>query len=471
MILGIYFILSALLAAASLIFRKSRIPRISLIVFLVVQTILTVYAFAHAGQRELEYFLFDHIGLLFLGILCIISYYTVFYSMIYLKRNKDSLARSSIYCSALIILITSVTGAYLSEHAGLLWVFVEATTLSVSLLIYHERNSLSLEATWKYVFICSIGVALAFVGIIFLGMAMQKNGMYDLSFAAISANAINANPFWLKMVFLFILVGFSTKTGLFPLQTIKVDALTVAPSPVGAFISSALMNTGFIALYRFYHSLAVPGNAEWMSNLLMWSGMLSVLIAAVYMMFSGNLKRLAAYSGMEHIGIIAVGLSVGGSVMYAVLLHLILHSFVKSGLFFHTGSVFHLFRSVKIGKIHDYFGKAPGAAFVLFMLLLFIGGIPPSGLFVSEYLIFKGLFLAGHFWEMAFLLILLTIILFSLIRNALDMVFSTDNTKIEHKDKIHPYEIIPLAFLLIAVIWLAYFPPSVLTEFIYQCYL
>ncbi len=471
MILGIYFILSALLASVSLIFRKSSIPRISIFIFLAAQVLITLYAFAHAGEHQLEYFLFDNMGLLFLGILCIVSIYTVFYSILYLKRKKDSLSRSSIYFSSLIILITSVTGAYLSEHAGLLWVFVEATTLSVSILIYHERNPLSLEATWKYVFICSIGVALAFVGIIFLGMAMQKNGMYDLSFAAISANAIHANPFWLKMVFLFILVGFSTKTGLFPLQTIKVDALTVAPSPVGAFISTALMNTGFIALYRFYHSLAVPGIAEWMSSLLMWSGMLSVLIATVYIMFSGNLKRLAAYSGMEHIGLVAIGLSVGGTVMYAVLLHLILHSFVKSGIFFHTGSVFHLFRSFKIGKIHDYFGKAPGAALILFMLLMFIGGIPPSGLFVSEYLIFKGLFMAGHFWEMAFLLILLTIILFSLVRNALDMVFSTDNTKIEHNEKIHHFEIIPLAFLLIAVIWLAYFPPAIITDFINQCYL
>jgi hydrogenase-4 component F len=471
MILGIYFILSALLATVSFLFRRGIVSSISLFVFLGVQTLLTIYAFANAGQHELTYFLFDNAGLLFLGILCILSYYTVFYSMLYLKRNKDSLARSSIYCTALIMLIMSVTGAYLSEHAGLLWVFIEATTLSVSLLIYHERNALSLEATWKYVFICSIGIALAFVGIIFLGMAMQKNGMYDLSFAAISANAVNANPFWLKMVFLFILVGFSTKTGLFPLQTIKVDALTVAPSPIGAFISAALMNTGFIALYRFYTALSVPGISEWMSNLLMWSGMLSVLIAAVYMMFAGNVKRLAAYSGMEHIGLVAVGLSVGGPVLYAVFLHLILHSFVKAGLFFHMGSVFHRFQTMKIAKIRDYFGKAPGAALVFLMLILFIGGVPPSGLFVSEYLIFRGLFVAGHFWEMAFLLILLTIILFAFVRNALNMVFATDTNPPVNGGKIQLYEFIPLVFLLLAVIWLAYFPPMGVTDFIQQCYL
>lgn len=466
-----YFILSVLLAAIPLLLHRSILSRISLYVFLIAQTFITIYAFVNAGKRELEYFLFDNAGLLFLGILCILSYYTVFYSMMYLKRHKDTSAHASIYCTALIILMASVTGAYLSEHAGLLWVFVEATTLSVSLLIYHERNALSLEGTWKYVFICSIGVALAFVGIIFLGMAMQKNGMYDLSFAAISTNAINANPFWLKMVFLFVLVGFSTKTGLFPLQTIKVDALTVAPSPVGAFISAALMNTGFIALYRFYQALSVPGIHEWMSNLLMWSGMLSVLIAAVYMLFAGNLKRLAAYSGMEHIGLVAVGLSVGGPVLYAVFLHLILHSFVKAGLFYHIGTVFERFQTVKIVKIRDYFGKEPGAAMVFLMLFLFIAGVPPSGLFVSEYLIFKGLFIAGHFWEMALLLVLLTIILFAFIRNALNMVFSSDTTHQDNGKKISLYEFVPLVFLLIAVVWIAYFPPAAISDFIKQCYL
>ena len=188
----------------------------------------------------LTYFCFDNTGLLFLALLTFLSYFTAYYSFIYLKRNRDNVFRTAIYCTALIMLLVSVTGVYLSEHAGLLWVFVEATTLCVSLLIYHERSTLSLEATWKYVFICSIGVALAFVGIIFLGMAVQTNGVYDLSFSAILAQASTANPFWMKMVFLFILVGFSTKMGLFPLQAIKVDALNVAPSPVGAFISTVL---------------------------------------------------------------------------------------------------------------------------------------------------------------------------------------------------------------------------------------
>jgi hydrogenase-4 component F len=469
MILGLYFISGVFLAALIMLFRKRPVAYASLILFLSAQTLLTLFAFMHTGEKVLTYFCFDNTGLLFLALLTLLSYFTTYYSIIYLKRNRDNVFRTAIYFSALILLLISVTGVYLSEHAGLMWVFVEATTLSVSLLIYHERSKLSLEATWKYVFICSIGVALAFVGIIFLGMAIQTNGIYDLSFSAIMAQASTANPFWMKMVFLFILVGFSTKMGLFPLQAIKVDALNVAPSPVGAFISTILMNAGFLALYRFYHVLSPGSITDWMNHLLMWTGILSILIATVYMLFVGNLKRMGAYSGLEHIGLMVVGLSLGRPVLYAVFLHLILHTFVKSGFFFHLGAVFHHFRTYKISVIKDYFGKTPLAAIVFFMLILFLGAIPPSGLFVSEFLIFKGLFNDSHFWVMALLLILLTIILYALIRNSLNIVFEEETSSAETYGKIRWFELLPILLLLASVLWLAYFPPNVFVDFLTQC--
>ena len=370
--LSLYFVLGIALSAITLLLRNKLLSRIIIYVFLIVQTLMNIYAIIHQGESELEYFLFDNTAILFLSVLTLLSYYTVFYSLIYLKRNRDNGLRVALYISALMMLIVSVSGVYLAQHAGLLWVLVEATTLCVSLLIYHERHALSLEATWKYVFICSIGVALAFVGILFLGIAVEQHGTYDLTFTSIATQAAAMSPFWLKMSFLFILVGFSTKLGLFPLQTIKVDALTVAPSPVGAFISVALMNAGFIALFRFFHAFSFADIGVWMSSILMWSGLFSVLIAAVYMLFVGNLKRLGAFSGLEHIGIVAIGLSIGGTAYYAVFLHLILHSLLKSGFFFHLGAVFNHFQTYKMSGIKDYFGKHPVSAFVLLMLLLFL---------------------------------------------------------------------------------------------------
>ncbi len=471
MMLSLYFVLGIALSAITLLLRNKLLSRIIIYVFLIVQTLMNIYAIIHQGESELEYFLFDNTAILFLSVLTLLSYYTVFYSLIYLKRNRDNGLRVALYISALMMLIVSVSGVYLAQHAGLLWVLVEATTLCVSLLIYHERHALSLEATWKYVFICSIGVALAFVGILFLGIAVEQHGTYDLTFTSIATQAAAMSPFWLKMSFLFILVGFSTKLGLFPLQTIKVDALTVAPSPVGAFISVALMNAGFIALFRFFHAFSFADIGVWMSSILMWSGLFSVLIAAVYMLFVGNLKRLGAFSGLEHIGIVAIGLSIGGTAYYAVFLHLILHSLLKSGFFFHLGAVFNHFQTYKMSGIKDYFGKHPVSAFVLLMLLLFLGAVPPSGLFVSEFLIFKSLFVAGHHWEMIVLFILLTFIIFSFTRNALNMIFSKDDHAVEEKSNVVFLQILPIILLLLASIWLGYFPPQAFVQFIQNCFI
>jgi len=469
MALMLYFGIAVTLSVIILLLRRNSLTRAALFLFLALQTAFTVYAFIHQGQKELSYFLFDSVGLIFLSVLTILSYTTVYYSLIYLKRHRDNPFRQSLFAAALILLVVSMSSVYIAEHAGLLWVFIEATTLCVSLLVYHERNALSLEATWKYVFICSVGVAFAFVGIIFLGMTVQKNGLYDLNFSAVVSHVALANPFWLKMVFLFILVGFSTKMGLFPMQTITVDAHTVAPFPVSAFISTTLMNVGFIGIYRFYTVLEHTAIGGWMSNLLMWSGILSVLVASVYMLTAGHLKRLSAYSSLEHMGLAAIGLSVGGPVLYAVFLHLILHSFTKAGLFYHLGSLHARFQTYKIDSIKNYFGKSPAGGLVFFVLLLFLGAVPPSGLFVTEFLILKGMFLSGHIWEMSVLLLLMTVILFAFIKNGLKMVFSDDEMKIQPAESNYALELIPQVTLLLAVVWLGFFPPQALVSIINQC--
>lgn len=471
MALIIYFICALCLSGITMLVRKKAVIRACLLLFPGVQTLLNVYAFFHLGQTELTYFRYDHAGLIFLTVLTILSYTTVYYSLIYLKQHRDNLFRQAIYATALILLIVSMSCVYIAEHAGLLWVFIEATTLCVSMLIYHERNALSIEATWKYVFICSVGVTFAFMGIIFLGMTVQKNGLYDLNFSAVVNHVATANPFWLKMVFLFILVGFSTKMGLFPMQTITVDAHTVAPFPVSAFISTTLMNVGFVGIYRFYTALEHTSIGGWMSHLLMWSGILSVLVAAVYMLTATHLKRLSAYSSLEHMGLAAIGLSVGGPVLYAVFLHLILHAFTKAGLFYHLGGIHARFQTYKIESIKNYFGRSPSGGLIFFILLLFLGAVPPSGLFVTEFLILKGMFQTGHIWEMCLLILLMTVVLFAFIKNGLKMVFSGDKAEIPSQKNYFTSELIPQLILLAAVVWLGFFPPMAVVDFINQCFM
>jgi hydrogenase-4 component F len=149
-------------------------------------------------------------------------------------------------------LITSISAAYLANHIAVTWIFVEITTLSASAMIYHRRNNRSLEGTWKYVFVCAISITLVFIGILFLSFSLPQAVANDLSFAALMKNAGRLNLFWLRLAFIFIFTGFTAKLGLVPMYTAGIDAKDKAPSPAGALFSSALVNVGFVGIFRFY---------------------------------------------------------------------------------------------------------------------------------------------------------------------------------------------------------------------------
>ena len=204
---------------------------------------------------------------------------------------------------ALIALMTFMTGAYLANGMTVLWIFVEATTLAVALLIYHDRTEIALEATWKYVFICSAGIALAYLGILFLGFIYGREDAASLSFSSLAVIINQANPMYLKIAFLFVLIGFSTKMGLFPMHTVTIDAHSVAPPPVSALISTTLMNVGFLAIFRVYTLFSSSSILPFMNSVLILSGVFSLLIAAGYMLKAKHLKRMLAYSSLENMGL------------------------------------------------------------------------------------------------------------------------------------------------------------------------
>jgi hydrogenase-4 component F len=153
-----------------------------------------------------------------------------------------------------------MSGAYLANGIIVTWIFVEATTLSVVALIYHDRTASSLEAAWKYFFVCSIGITLAYIGILFLGFTVSGSDILELSFSELSNISLQAEPLYLKIAFIFIFVGYSTKMGLFPMHTVTIDAHSVSPPPISAFISTTLMNVGFIAILRVYSSYNYDAN-------------------------------------------------------------------------------------------------------------------------------------------------------------------------------------------------------------------
>lgn len=457
-----YLILVLLLGAGTLVNRNNIVRILLLMLFLSIQTAITIYGYFHFGAEEAGgYFNFDSLGILFLSVLTILSFTTIFHSYIYLRHRKDSDRTQSLYFAALIILIGAMTSVYLSSSIGIMWVLIEVTTLSVAALIYHERTHLALEATWKYVFICSIGITFAFVGIVFLSKALQEFGSVNLAFNDIPNHLHDVNTFWLKLAFIFMIVGFSTKMGLFPMHTIAVDAHTVAPPPISAFISTTLMNVGFVAIFRTYSLMAHTSILPWMNQILLWSGILSIFVSTVYILKVNHLKRMFAYSSLEHMGLTAIGLASGGIGYFAAILHMVLHSFVKASVFYQIDQVHRVFNTYILSKTGSYFDKNLTGAFVILLVFISITAMPPSGMFISELLIFRSLFESHQILVLILILLLLTLIIWALGKNIFSMLFlppvDSDN---KISTVINPWESATQFVLLAFAIYLGLNPPA-----------
>ena len=311
------------MSIAIVLLKNKTVTRIITIGFVLLHIWLTIHCWINLNKTELGYFTFSSLGVLLLAVLSLLTIPTVYHGFIYAK--KDEAKKFNIYHSALIALMTFMTGAYLANGMTVLWIFVEATTLAVAALIYHDRSEMALEATWKYVFICSTVIAIAYLGILFLGFIYGRGDASNISFASL-ANIINqANPLYLKIAFVFVLIGFSTKMGLFPMHTVTIDAHSVSPPPISALISTTLMNVGFLAIFRVYTLFASSSILPFMNSVLILSGLLSLLIAAGYMLKAKHLKRMLAYSSLENMGLVAIAVGVGGYGYYAALLLIVLH--------------------------------------------------------------------------------------------------------------------------------------------------
>ncbi|HVB03785.1 MAG TPA: proton-conducting transporter membrane subunit [Chitinophagaceae bacterium] len=467
--LGTYFTGALVISLLLLLNRKKNWNYILSVAFLILQCILTVYEFNHQGIQELKYFTADALAVILLVISCIISVPAFWHSYIYFSKGKWLPREQSIYFSALVILLTSLSGAYLSGHIAVTWIFVELTTFSASALVYHRRNLRTLEGTWKYLFVCTVSLTLVFIGILFLTMALQQVGLKNLSYSNLLANAPLLNTFWLKIAFLFIFTGYTCKAGLVPMYTADIDAKDKAPSPAGALFSSVLLNAGFLGIFRFYLILSHTGIFSWAGQILMISGFLSIFVASVYMYKVKNIKRMFAYSSMEHIGLIMLALACGPIGFYAAILHLVLHSFTKSSLFFQTGQVYRIYKSKSVYDTGDYFRYNLAGALVLLSGFFILSALPPSGMFISEFLILRSLFESNHYWILAVVLLLLTWIIWSMGKNIFKLLFIPAVEPQEMSmEKIPPWESLSQFILLALVVYLGLNPPFAFTELIHN---
>ena len=459
-----YLIASILIASAAFLVRRERqLFQIGLL-FYAVQA-----GFAGAilvgglyGQESTGWFRFDAPGTLFYVLLCIVSAFAYFHSEAYLRENDLSQTRT--YSALVMLLTAAITGAYFASNLAVTWIFLEATTLCSAGIIYHRRTAQTLEAAWKYVFVCSTGIAMAYLGILLLAAATDCE---SLDYAAVAAAAPHGNALYLKTAFLLILCGYSCKMELFPLHTVGIDANFAAPSPASALISTGLVNAGFLAIYRVYKALADTEVFPWVCSVLLIVGLLSLVIGALFLRRTNNYKRFLSYSTVENMGIAAIGLGVGGLGVWAAVFHVVCHTFVKSSLFLQMAVVRQVYNGYRINRIGDYIHINRVGAVGLLTGMVVLVAFPPSPLFISELLILRETIAGSQWWLVAGMLLLLCIVIYSFCSRMIRLCYQPN------QDELHPSKVDralswSALSLLVAAMVLGFWQPEFLRELIDQ---
>jgi len=457
------FLTGAFFISGWLFFNRNKFINYALLV--IFSALLVVFSAVEYNQLnivELEFFKPDALGVLLLFALTIVSIAVIIHGYRYIEtHNVDETPKSrAVFFGAMVALISACSVVYLSGHIAVTWIFIEITTLSASALIYHHRNLRALEGVWKYVFICAISITFVYIGILFLSLSLKDAGIEDMSFDSLYANADKLNPFWLKLAFLFIFTGFTAKLGLVPMYTAGIDAKDKAPAPAGALLSSILMNAGFVSIYRIYALMSHTSLQHWANTIIIIAALLSIFVATVYMTRIKNIKRMFAYSSIEHMGLVMLGLAAGGIGVYAAILHIILHTLIKPTLFLQFNQVYWIYQSKSIYDVGNYFKYNKIGAILMLLAFISATAMPPSGLFISEFLIFQSLFEAHYIAILLAILILLTMIIWGFGKNIFKLLFTPPLEMDESKiPAISGWESLSQYLLLGFSVYLAYNPP------------
>lgn len=331
------------------------------------------------------------------------------YAVPYLMKRTQS--QNRIFTVCMISFLSAMSLVTWAQHLGLIWVAIEATTLVTAPLIYFNHTQYSIEATWKYLLVGSVGIAMALLGTFFMAYASLHAGLEpSLNYSSLVANAPHLSKIWLHLAFILLLVGYGTKMGLAPMHSWKPDAYGESPGVVGAIFAGGITSCAFLALLRVYHICTAAHEGPYVSKLLIVLGILSMAVAALFMIKQRDLKRMLAYSSIEHMGILAIGLGIGVPALFGTLLHVITNGLTKGVLFLSVGNIHRAYGSKNIDQVHGAIRVLPLSGSLLLAGFLAVTGSPPFGPFVSEFAILNGAFTAQKFFVGAAYLALLLVV-------------------------------------------------------------
>jgi hydrogenase-4 component F len=327
----------------------------------------------------------------------------------YLRLRPER--RNRVFCAALLAFLGMMTLIIESHHLGLMWIALEANTLCSAPLLYFNHSSRSLEATWKYLLIGGVGIALALLGSFFLAYAAhQAGGHGSLLFEDLVREAPLLSKPWLHTAFVVLFVGYGTKMGLAPMHTWKPDAYGEAPGLVGALLAGGLTTGAFLALLRFYQICAAAGEGAFARELMVAIGLLSMAVAGVFMARQRDYKRMLAYSSVEHMGILVLGIGLGGLAAFGALLHLVNNALAKGVMFLAAANIHRAYGSKTIDQVGGALRRVPASGAIFLAGFFAVTGSPPFGPFLSEFTILRGAIADGRYGIAAAFLALLFVV-------------------------------------------------------------
>ncbi|MDD2823260.1 MAG: proton-conducting transporter membrane subunit [Candidatus Daviesbacteria bacterium] len=415
------------------------------------------------------FFSVDAFSAIILLVTATVSFAASFYSIGYLKEEvkKDIIGfhRVKEYFVLLHLFLGSMFLAIITVSPIVMWVAVEATTLSTAFLISFYSKLSSMEAAWKYLIVNSIGLLLGFLGtIVFLSPVLNLTEDKFVNWFTLNTHVSLLSPDLTKIAFIFILIGYGTKAGLAPMHTWLPDAHSKAPPPISALLSGALLNIAMMAILRFKIVTDAAVGNYFSQNLLIFFGVISIAIPAFIIIVQKNYKRLFAYSSIEHMGIMAIGFGFGGIGTFGALLHMIYHSLTKSVLFFSAGNIFLKYSSTRIANVKGVLSSMPTTGIVLLIGFLAIIGMPPFGIFITEfYILSSGI--TKFPLVVGLILILLILIFVGFLKHIVDIAFSQKEESM-NKDEANIFTIFPAIFLLVLFIFTSLYLPQPLKSLI-----
>ncbi len=373
-----------------------------------------------------EIFRADSLAALLMVCVTAVAVLTLFLSPGLVGETPYDAAHLRRYHMFINLFIAAMLLAVSANNVGIMWIAVEATTIFSALIIPLTLTKASVEASWKYILIGSVGIALAFAGTVLGYFDFVTQAAYvenALNWPVLLAAAPRLHPEVMRLAFVFILVGYGTKAGIAPMHAWKPDAYGESPAPLGALMSSALFAVAMYAILRWKVVVDATVGGGYTDNLLFALGMLSLLIGSFSLVLARNYKRMLAYSSIEHTGLICLGLGLGPLGVFAAILHLVNHTAAKSLVFFLVGNIEGKYGSSLIENVRGLLRVMPWTGGLFAAGLLALIGLPPFGLFITEFALFRAGFARNHPWLMGVALALLAVAFVALINHLNRMLY------------------------------------------------